>query len=81
MATCEIKWIENGCETSDDNPSIGRIRTRARVAQIAGRGVQFSQSQWFHVCAEHAKRLNDPGMHIWEWESNPHVHPRHTPGR
>ena len=69
VPTCEIKWIVNGCETGDDNPSIGRIRTRDRVSQIGGRGVHFNASQWFHVCAEHAKRLSDPGMHIWECES------------
>jgi hypothetical protein len=26
-------------------------------------------SEWFHICAEHAKQMGEPGMHIWEWEA------------
>ena len=71
MATCEIKWFKDGQSTADDNPSIGRIRTRAHVEQIRGRGICFDASPWFHVCAEHAKQLAEPGMHNWEWEEEP----------
>jgi hypothetical protein len=68
MTNCQIQWIDpNGNLTPDSNPSIGQIRTKNRVEQIGGRGVRFSASQWFHVCADHAKRLADPGMDIWEW--------------
>lgn len=69
MATCEIRWIDSsGRETADTNPAIGRVRTMARVEQIAGRGVSFGASQWFCICEVHAKRLTDRGMHIWEFQ-------------
>jgi hypothetical protein len=35
---------------------------------LHGRRVHFDQSQWFHICAEHAKQLAEPGMEIWEFE-------------
>jgi hypothetical protein len=70
--TCQIKWIDRaGNPTPDTNPSIGRARTMARVQQIGGRGVSFPQSAWFNICACHAERLHDRGMHIWEFEALP----------
>jgi hypothetical protein len=70
MQTCQIKWINRaGHPTADDNTAIGRVRTKARVEQIGGRGVRFEQSQWFNICACHAARLHDAGMHIWEFEA------------
>lgn len=67
MHTCQIKWVDDaGNPTPDTNPAIQRVRCKARVEQHHGRALQFSQSQWFYICAEHAKRLNDAGMHIWE---------------
>jgi hypothetical protein len=69
MATCEIKWIDAaGKPTPDNNPAIGRARTKDRVQQIGGRGVHFEASPWFYVCACHAEQLSEPGMHIWEYE-------------
>ncbi len=69
MTICEIKWIDDaGNPTRDTNPAIYRVRTKARVQQIAGRGVRFEQSQWFNCCAEHFKRMSNPGMEIWECE-------------
>jgi len=65
MNTCEIKWVDaQGNPTPDNNPSIGRVRCKARVQQFHGRALQFSESAWFHICAEHAKRLDGPGMEI-----------------
>jgi hypothetical protein len=68
MKTCQIQWIDRitGKATPDNNPAIQLVRTVDRVQQINGVGVKFSASQWFPICAEHSKRLNDPGMHIWE---------------
>ena len=66
-AKCQIRWINaDGNPTDDDNDAVQRVRTVARVQQIAGRGVCFEASPWFCICAEHSKRLNDPGMEIWE---------------
>jgi hypothetical protein len=69
--TCEISWIdEDGITTPDSNPSIGRIRTRDRWVQISGAAIHhFSASRWFHICAEHAQRMDEDGMDIWEWET------------
>ena len=67
---CEIKWIDsNGVATPDENKALYRVRTMARVQQIDGRGVAFDASLWFGCCAEHFKRLGEPGMHIWECET------------
>lgn len=76
--TCEIQWIDvSGRPTPDTNPSIGRIRTKARVEQIGGVGVRFEASPWFHVCACHAEQMDRHsmlhGMHIWEWECISHA--------
>ena len=70
VAICQIKWIDkSGNPTPDDNPAIQRVRCKARIEQIGGRGIRFSESEWFPICAEHSARLNDPGMHIWECEA------------
>jgi hypothetical protein len=72
MNTCQIRWIDDqGNPTPDPNPAIARVRTIAHVAQIGGRGIKLEASDWFYICAEHAKRLNDRGMHIWECEALP----------
>jgi hypothetical protein len=64
---CEIQWIDDkGNPTPDTNPAIQRVRTVARDEMIAGRLCHFTGSEWFYICAEHSKRLGDPGMHIWE---------------
>jgi hypothetical protein len=67
---CQIQWIDAfGRPTPDTNPAIARVRTVARVEQIAGRGVRFDASDWYCICADHAKRLGERGMHIWECEA------------
>jgi hypothetical protein len=51
MVKCTIKWIDKqGNPTPDNN----------------GRTLEFGQSEWFPICACHARQLNAPGMHIWE---------------
>lgn len=66
---CQIKWIDAaGQSTADDNEAIGRVQCGKRIEQHNGRAIAFTASAWFHICAEHAKRLNEPGMHIWTFE-------------
>jgi hypothetical protein len=67
--TCQIRWIDaDGNPTDDTNPAIGRVRTKEHWQMIAGRNTHFTQSEWFHICAEHAKHLDEPGMEYWEFE-------------
>jgi hypothetical protein len=67
MTKCTIKWIDKqGNPTPDNNDAIMLVRTKHRFEQHHGRALEFGQSEWFPICACHAKRLNDPGMHIWE---------------
>ncbi len=64
---CEIQWVDaQGEPTPDTNPAIQRVRVVEHVQKIGGRAITFKQSPWYCICAEHSKRLNDPGMHIWE---------------
>ena len=65
---CQIQWIDaNGKPTPDNNPAIGQVRTKARHEIICGNSVHFEASQPFYICAQHAKRLCERGMDIWEW--------------
>ena len=64
---CRIKWIDTfGQPTPDDNDAIALVRCKARVEQHHGRAIAFAESEWFPICACHAKQLSEPGMHIWE---------------
>lgn len=64
---CAIKWIDAaGQPTPDDNPAVMQVRCKGRVEQHHGRAIEFSTSDWFPICACHAKQLSKPGMHIWE---------------
>jgi len=66
---CQIKWVDAaGNSTADDNKAIGRVQCGKRIEQHHGRAIAFTASAWFPICAEHAKRLNEPGMHIWSFE-------------
>jgi hypothetical protein len=70
MTTCTIQWIDaRGKPTADNNPAIGRVRTRERFEQRGGLALHYKQSAWFPICACHARRLHDAGMHIWEFEA------------
>lgn len=67
--TCKIRWIDSqGLPTDDSNPAIGRVMLPARVQQFHGRALSFSASEWFPICAEHAKQLDNPGMEHWVFE-------------
>lgn len=64
---CTIKWVDKkGNPTPDDNEAIMLVRCKGRVEQHHGRTLTFEQSEWFPICACHAKQLSEPGMHIWE---------------
>lgn len=70
MCRCEIQWIDkNGKATPDENPAIGRVRIQQYTIQYAGKAITYPTSRWYPICAEHAKQLNDRGMHIWEFEA------------
>lgn len=69
MQTCKIQWIDKcGNPTPDNNPAVARVRCVARTEWHHGRQINFSASEWFPICEEHARQLGDPGMHIWERE-------------
>ena len=64
---CAISWIDpKGHPTPDNNPAIGRVRTKARDYLIGGRLIHLNASDWFPICAKHAEQLKQPGMEIWE---------------
>jgi hypothetical protein len=64
--SCKIGWIDDrGQSTYDDNPAIGYVQTIERHEWHHGRQIHFPASQWFPICAEHARQLRAPGMHIW----------------
>lgn len=75
---CQIRWIDDmtGEPTPDDNPAIGRVRCkqyRYSVRTVAGRPwrepwVPGEWSEWYTICAEHAKQLSKPDMVDWEFE-------------
>lgn len=67
---CQISWINEKCEpTPDNNESIGTVhRVAYRSHNVNGSAygcVDFSKTEEFHICEEHAKRLSDPGMSHW----------------
>jgi hypothetical protein len=67
--TCKIRWIDAaGTPTDDNSPAIGRVRTKDRWEWHHGRQIHFEQSEWFPICAEHAKRLAKPDMAHWIFE-------------
>jgi hypothetical protein len=70
MPKCKIQWIDkSGQPTPDDNEAIGLARCKGRVEQRHGRAIQFTESEWFPICACHAKQLDDAGMEIWEFKA------------
>ena len=83
-ATCEFQWFDKtGRLTSDDNPSVGRVRVKEGDYQLrnpeiirfrGGDMMHFMPSRWFHICAEHAEWLSAgrlPNVDLWEWEAKP----------
>jgi hypothetical protein len=59
---CQIEWIDaQGNPTPDSNSAVARVRCKAREQIITGRVVRFLQSDWFHICAEHAKEVKQSG--------------------
>lgn len=72
VPACRIKWIgPDGKETPDDNPSVGVVYREAYIEQFHGRAIQYTETERFPICAEHAKHLDDPKMHRWHF--TPHT--------
>ena len=67
---CQIRWIDKtGFKTPDSNPAVLLVRTKRRFEWAEWdntRLLEFQASTWFPICAEHAKRLCEPGMEHWE---------------
>ena len=67
--TCKIRWIDDkGNPTDDNNAAIGIVRTIDRYEWHHGRQLHFPASDWFPICAEHARQLSEPEMWIWEFK-------------
>jgi len=68
---CAIQWVDaNGKPTPDTNLAIGCVRREAYRHPYAGAVngyIEYTESEWYPICAEHAKRLGDGGMHHWEF--------------
>lgn len=73
MPTCKIQWIDsNGTPTPDNRPAIGYVRRDAwrEYYPTAVNGyIDYTQSEWFPICAEHAARLREPDMH-WTFKKD-----------
>lgn len=75
---CQIRWIgRDGQPTPDTNIAIGRVRTthadtndRLRFKGDPAWARPVQPSEWFNICAEHAKQLDQPNMINagWEWQ-------------
>lgn len=64
---CCISWIDsNGTPTSDTNEAIGNVELEAYIFHnpILG-ALDCGPAGPYPICAEHAKRLADPGMEHW----------------
>lgn len=71
--TCKIQWVStDGRATPDDHPAIGHVRREAyrEPYPTAINGfIEYSETEWFPICAAHAERLNDRGMHHWHFKA------------
>lgn len=66
--TCVIQWIDNeGNATPDQNPAIGTVYQEAYTLKSAMWDNLIPQSKEYPICAEHAKRLAEPGMERWHF--------------
>jgi hypothetical protein len=69
--TCAIQWVgDDGRPTPDDRPAVGYVRRlgyRLPDAHALNGFIEYSTTEWFPICAEHAKRLTERGMHHWEF--------------
>jgi hypothetical protein len=69
---CEIQWIDkNGDPTPDQNVAVGKTWCEAHVVEIEGRFVPQPRSRDYNICAVHAERLSEPGMHHWRFLALP----------
>jgi hypothetical protein len=71
--TCKIQWVgTDGKPTPDDKPAIGSVRRDAYREPYAGAVngfIDYTESEWFPICAEHARQLSEPGMHHWTFRT------------
>jgi hypothetical protein len=64
MAKCCIKWIDTkGKMTPDENESIGMVRCIFAPPTFR----TYGESEWYPICAEHAKRLATLPNWVFEW--------------
>ena len=64
--TCKIQWVgKDGQPTPDNATAIGYAYRVAYSEILYGREMRFEESERFPICAFHARRLTEPGMHHW----------------
>jgi len=67
---CAIRWIDShGNPTPDDNDAIGYVYREAYrliVADAVNGYIDYERTEDFPICSEHARRLNESGMHHWQ---------------
>ena len=72
MPKCSIKWINpsvNFLPTPDDNDAVGQVRRKAYTHKFSdGETIDFDDTEWYNICAEHAKRLKDLDLKHWEFK-------------
>lgn len=72
--TCKIQWVStDGRPTPDESPAIGYVRREAYrepYATALNGFIDHTETEWFPICADHAKRLNDRGMEQWTFKGD-----------
>jgi len=71
---CEIRWVDEcGRDTADTNEAIGTVYREEYTTNNAyafGGVMQHPRTKKYAICADHAERLNDRGMHHWVFEAS-----------
>jgi hypothetical protein len=71
MATCKIRWVSrDGNPTPDDCRAIGYVRRlayREPYPTAVNGYIEYTETEWFPICAQHAARLTERGMEHWEF--------------
>ena len=70
--SCQIQWIDaSGKKTPDNNIAVGEAYIIEHVeysSSYMGGRYAVDESRHFLICAEHLKRLREPGMKYWRFE-------------
>jgi hypothetical protein len=73
MPACRIQWVgTDGKPTPDDQPAIGEVRRdayREPYPEAVNGFIDYTESEWFPICADHARRLTERGMHHWTFRA------------